>query len=484
MAGIGFQLKNLFKENSFLWRIKGFAFSSIVVAGPMVLCILIIVLAQSFLSKINTPFYERELFQAGTLYSFVFSQLITGGFTMLLSRYLADQLHSGKHENVLSSLYGILSVCLFIGGVTGIIFYSFSPLDLPFKIFSYLFIMELIITWLLMIYISALKDYMKVIKSFVAGVIISASLIWISYLFLNLKTATGVFACMDIGFLTIILLFLRSVKKQFPVNNNRYFDFLVYIQKYPSLFLIGLIYTLGLYGHSFIVWGSSLNTVINDTFYIAPLYDTPVFYSYLTILPAMVMFVISVETSFYEEYKRFYSLIRGSASFGEIKEAQEKMFNVLSREFEFIMEFQLFFTIYAISLGTRLLPISSEQVDIFNILTLGNYFFIMMFILVQILLYFDDRRGALIVISCYTTLQLVLSPITVYFEHYGYSSFISGLLGLGVALVRIYYYSRNFGYYTFCSQPLIKKDEKLFMQRMAEKLNSLNGVGGNYETKE
>jgi uncharacterized membrane protein len=484
MAGIGFQLKNLFKDNSFFWRIKAFAFSSITVAGPMILCILLITLAQSFLVKIHTPFFERELFLGGTLYSFVFSQLITGGFTMLFSRYLADQLYSGNHENVLSSLYGILAVCLFIGGLAGIIFYSFSPIDMPFKFFSYVFFMELIITWLLMIYISALKEYMQIIIGFVSGVLISGMLIWLLYFLFKLHNSTGVFVSMDIGFFAIILLFFRGIKKQFPVNNQCYFDFLAYLEKYPSLFLIGLFYTLGLYGHSFIVWGSSLKTVINETFYMAPLYDTPVFYSYLTIIPAIVMFVVTMETSFYEEYHRFYSLILGPAPLSEIKEAQSKMFSVLSREFAFIVEFQLFFSICAISIGTKLLPISSEQVDIFNILTVGNYFFIMMFILVQILLYFDDRKGALMVIGGYCLANLLLTSITDYFESYGLSCFIAGLFGLGIALVRIYHYSRNFGYYTYCSQPLIIKEEKFFMQRLAAKLNSLNGVGGKHGTKE
>jgi polysaccharide biosynthesis protein PelG len=489
MAGIGFQLKNLFNDNSFFWRIKAFAFSSIVLAGPMLLCILLITLAQYFLDF--TKPYEKDLFLAGTLYSFIFSQLLTGGFTMLFSRYLADQLYAEKYENILSSLYGILAISLLLGGVVGILFYSFSPLfyssspqDKWFIIFSYFFYMELIIVWLLSIYISALKDYMQVIKGFLIGVFISAVLIGVSYTIHSLKTAYGIFACMDIGFFAIILLFFRSIKKRFPENNHRYFDFLIYLEKYPSLFFVGLFYTLGLYGHSFIVWMSDQKTVISGTFIMAKIYDSPVFFAYLTLLPAMIMFVVSVETSFYEQYKNFYSCVLGPSSLHEIKDAQAKMFNVLSREFAFIMEFQLFFTIFSISLGTKLLPLTSEQVDIFNIVTVGNYFFIMMFIIIQILLYFDDQKGALIVISIYCASILLSTPITNFFENYGLSCFIAGFIGLIFSFVRIRHYCRNFGYYTFCSQPLIIKEEKVFMHRIAEKLYSLNGLGGKYETKD
>lgn len=484
MAGIGFQLKNLFKGNSFFWRMKAFAYSSVVIAGPMILCILLITLAQFSLGKLETPFSERELFLGGTLYSFVFSQLLTGGFTMVFSRYLADQIYLEKKENVLSSLYGVLALNLLIGGFTGLIFYLFSPLALPFKIVTYLFFMELVMVWLLSIYISALKKYMQLISGFAIGVLTSGVLILTGYLLFGLNKATIVFAWMDTGFFVIILFFFRSIKQHFPKNNQRYFDFLIYLQKYPSLFLIGFLYTLGLYGHSFIVWFSPLKVVAGHTFAMAPLYDVPVFYAYLTILPSMVMFVVSVETSFYEQYQKFYGLVLGSATLREIKEGQDKMFHVLSREFAFMMEFQLFFTICAISLGTQLLPLSTEQIDIFNIIAVGNFFFIMMFILVQILLYFDDRQGALMVIGCYCTGMLLFTAITIWFGNYGLSCFIAGVIGLGVALARIYHFSRNFGYYTFCFQPLIIKEEKRYTERIAAKLNSLNGMGGNYETKD
>jgi len=483
MAGIGFQLKNLFKENSFFWRIKAFAFSSIVIAGPMILCILLITLGQWFLGQLGTPFQERELFLGGTLYSFVFSQLLTGGFTMLFSRYLADQLYLGKRENVLSSLYGVLAVNLLLGGIAGGIFYFISPLGLLIKLSCYLFFMELTIVWLLSIYISALKEYLQLIWGFFIGVTIAAALIFGGSILLGQSTAAVLFFSMDLGFFAIILLFFASIKQHFPENNQHYFDFLTYLQKYPSLFLIGFLYTLGLYGHSFIVWLGPLKVVAGNTYVMAPLYDVPVFYAYLTILPAMVLFVVSVETSFYEQYQKFYSMVLGQATLKEIKEAQKKMSNVISREFAFIMEFQLFFTICAISLGTKLLPLSTEQVDIFNIITVGNFFFIMMFILVQILLYFDDRQGALITIAAYTGSLLLLTAITLLFGSYGLACFIAGLLGLGVALVRIYRYSKDFGYYTFCHQPLIIKEEKLYAERIAAKLNSLNGIGGNYETR-
>ncbi|WP_042461042.1 exopolysaccharide Pel transporter PelG [Neobacillus dielmonensis] len=484
MAGIGFQLKHLFKDNSFLGKIRAFTFSSIVIAGPMVLCITLMTLSEYVLELMDTPYYEKEMFLGGTLYSFVFSQLLTGGFTMLLSRYLADQIYQEQQDNILSSLYGILAINLMLGGAAGIIFYSFSPLPIFFKIFSYVFYIELIIIWLLSIYISAIKKYLQIIVGFSVGAAISSLLILLGFTWLGINSSTGIFICLDIGFFVIVMYFFKSIKEHFPKNNLRYFDFLTYLEKYPSLFLVGLFYSLGLYGHSFIVWGGDLKTIISSTFVMAPIYDTPVFYAYLTILPAIVMFVVAVETSFYDEYKNYYSLILGQSSLNDIKDAQAKMFSILSREFAWIMEFQLFFTICSIAIGTKLLPLSTDQVDIFNIITVGNYFFIMMFIIIQILLYFDDRKGAAFVITSYCLANILLTIITSKIETYGLSCFLAGFIGLVLALKRISYYSKNFNYYTFCSLPIMVKQEKLFITKVVQKLNLLNGVGGSYETKE
>ncbi|MFD2043807.1 exopolysaccharide Pel transporter PelG [Ornithinibacillus salinisoli] len=476
MAGVGIQLKKLVKDKSFFGGVKAFTFSSIVITGPLFLCILLLTVAQQFLELTSTPYYERELFLAGMLYSFVFSQIITSGFIMVGTRYLADQIYENKEENILSSLYGMIAVTVVIGGVIGAVFFLLSPLDFMFKLVAYLFLIELIIIWGLMMYISALKYYKQIIMGFLVGVLSSIAAIWVCYVAFDYLTATHLIICVNIGFLLLMLFFINSIKKRFPINNEQYFNFLTYFSKYPSLFFVGLFYTFGLFIHAFMIWGSDLQMIVSDTYVMAPLFDVPFFYAFLTILPAMIIFVLTVETAFYNKYKSFYDKVIGSSSYQEIQNAHMKMFNVLSKEIVFIMEFQLFFTVCAIAIGTSLLPITVEQVDIFNIVTVGNYFFIIMFVVMQILLYFDDRKGALIVISSYLLVSLITAPITVLVGSYGLSCFISGLIGLVVAFGRLRYYCRNFGYFTYCAQPVEAKGH--IIQEMARRLNTLNGFEG------
>ena len=139
------------------------------------------------------------------------------------------------------------------------------------------------------------------------------------------------------------------------------------------------------------------------------------------------------------------------------------------------MEFQLVFTILAIALGATVIPLSTEQIHIYNLLVIGNYFFIIMFILMQILLYFDDRKGALMVISSYMTVSLLsMTAIILAGGNYGLAGFCSGLTGLIVAFWRLYHYGKNIEYYTYCTQPLFANDKTNFLARMALRMNEVN----------
>lgn len=462
MAGIGFQLKKLFNEHGLLANVRAYGYSTVVTVGPLALCILLMTFVQVLLQAVNTPYAERELFLAGSQYALIFSQIITGGFNLTISRFVADQIFLEKYENILSSLYGVISICILLGGIIAFLFFINSPLDINFIFVTYLFFVELIIVWILCMYVSALKNYMKIVKSFLIGVTISGLTIFICIKIFQINSATAMMTCMDIGFLFMVVRFLQYIREFFKVNNFQYFRFLQYIKKYPLLFICGFLYTLGLYGHSFIVWLGPHQHKIGDTFVIAPFYDVPVFFAYLSVLPAMVLFVVSLETSFYTTYKTYYNRILNSFPLKDILSAKKDMFRVLSLELTFITEMQLFVAVCSIALGVKFLPLvglTFEQIQIFVMLVLGYLFFIIMYTVVLILLYYDDQQGACWTITIYTIGSMLLTLILLRFGNIGFSVFIIAFISLLFGLRKLTRYLNNIDYYTFCSQPLVPKAE-------------------------
>jgi len=258
-----------------------------------------------------------------------------------------------KEENVLSSMYGTIGITVFVGFIAAVLFYWSSPLPFLYKLLTYLFFTELSIIWVLSMYVSALKDYKKIVKSYLSGTILAAFLIWMLTTVFNQMTAIAVFIGLTIGFLVIIVLLMRNIFQYFQLNNKQYFHFLTYIEKYPALFAIGLFYYLGLYGHNMAVWMGDRGIVVADTFMMAPYYDTPVFYAYLSILPALILFMVTVETTFYAVYKKYYGRILNGFPLQDIESAKQEMYRVLRLEILFLAQVQLLVTILFLFVGVQ-----------------------------------------------------------------------------------------------------------------------------------
>ncbi|WP_342527915.1 exopolysaccharide Pel transporter PelG [Chryseomicrobium sp. FSL W7-1435] len=469
MAGIGFQLKELYDQSNFLGQLRAMSFSAIVATGPMFLTILLITVVREWLLVIGTPLSEVLLFMATTQYAFIFSQLLTGGFLFLIARYVADQTFLEQETKVLSSLYGLLAITFFIGFISTIVFYWGSPLSFAYKFLSYLFFVELIGIWILSMYVSALKDYKRIIISYGIGIAISFILSWLFIQVFGWATSFAMMVSIVSGFGLVYALLFRYVKLYFQVDDKNYFDFLRYLERYPALFAIGFFYYLGLYGHSFIVWQGEYQVIVAETFSIAPFYDVPIFYAYLSVLPALVLFMVTIETKFYVTYKKYYSRILNGSSLSEIENAKREMFRVLRLELLFLAQIQLLVILTAVFLGLTLLPsigVTQGQLDIFIYAAIGSWFIGILINVFMLMLYFDDRSSALKVILLFagvTMLVTVLSTFT--WIPLGVNLFVGGAVGMVASLILMKSGLNEIDYSTFCTQPIVAKQQSTWIEK-------------------
>jgi polysaccharide biosynthesis protein PelG len=488
MAGIGFELKKLFKDSGFFSNLRAYAYSALVSLGPFILCTIIIVAIMQFLGYMNVSFKDRELFIASVVYSFIFSQIIASGFKMMVTRFIADMLYGEKFEYIMPSLYGVLSIAVPLSGIIGILFFWNSPLQFEIKLVSYLLFMELVIVFIMMEYLSTLKDYMKIVKSFLWGIGTILALSFIFLKFTNLQTVFGLLLAMDLGFFIIIVSLMVYLKNFFGRSANKYFEFLKHFDKYPALFFVAFFYTLGLYVHNFLFWTSELGVKIGETYIYAPTYDVPTFYAFLSIMPSMIVFVVSIETSFYDKYKAYYTLITGKGTLTDIENAKKDMTRTLWSEIRNIMEIQLFFTLVFIAAGYYLLPkigLSQVSIDIFNVLAIGAYFNIIMLIIILILLYFEDRQGALFVSATFLISNIVFTYLTMNYSEntYGIGFFLAALVSLVLAIFELIVYLKNINYHTFCGQPIIYKEKRGLFSHLVDFLTPRSERSAQQDTK-
>lgn len=462
MAGIGFELKKLFDKEGLVNKFKAFTYSSLVTIGPMLACIMLILVIQVLLVVYNVPFLNRELFLASVVYSFTFSYIIANLLTMFITRAVSDFIYLGHFDALLPSFYGSIIVNYVIGGIPAIIFLSTIGVSFSLKVPMFLLFMLLLTIWNMNIFISAMKDFRKISYAFMIGGIVAILLVLAVLEFADSSSMTLILFAVDTGFAVTAGMLLVQIERFFRTEKTLpSFAFFAYIRKYPSLIAIGALNAIGLYSHQFIQWFGSAGQVVGGYFRMAPEYDIAVFYGFISALPTLILFVVLLETAFYPQFKAYYSAILRRGAISEIDGAKRSIYQVVGQQLSIIMGVQLFFSIMAIAMGIRFLPLigfTSDQIDVYNILVMGFYSYIIFNIISLILLYFDDRKGVLLLSSAFLVLNTLFTIISVVMGEQGFSFFIAAFITLLLSLARLIYLLRNLNYYTFSAQPLIAKE--------------------------
>lgn len=458
MAGIGFELRKLFHKEGLLNNIRAYAYSSLTTVGPTILCMLLIIALQRMMTLHHGSYLDWELYIATVSYCFIFSIVMTSGISIVLTRYIADMLYVKNYRKLMSSYHGSLVIIIPIASIISIWFLSGVQAELPYKIAAYFFFMFLIMIWIQGVYLSALKDYMRIAKTFIIGGIVALVVAWVSMRYFEDSTLLGAFIGLDAGFFVITLLTGLHFQQKFPrAEMKAYFHFLTYIKKYPSLLFSGCFVYSGIYLHNFVYWLSSNGQSIAGNFRVYMFYDVPVFYAFLSVIPTLVTFVVAVETSFYEKFRIYYLNVLSGGTIQDISLSKKQMQKTLTREISFLMEIQLLFTVIAIGLGIKFLPrigFSMGQIDLFIILALAYFLFIMMFVFIHILMYFDDRKGVLWSGLLFVILNITCTIMMMNIGYDGLGMFIASFISIIVVIARLLYVLRNIDYYTFCSQPI------------------------------
>jgi uncharacterized membrane protein len=475
MAGVGFELRKLFKENSgYVDTMKAYATSAVVTEGPMVLSIIMLT-GQRLLMRYSGSSYNRmEIFVLIMTYSMIFSMLIANILNMFLSRFISDCIFEEKYEEIMSAFFDAVIILLAIGGIVGYLYLSRIDLALQYKVLAMIQFSSLIVLWVEMCFLSALRKYLEILKGFAIAVIISF-IISICLCLFGVEALFASLAGTCIAYFFMLCIFLKEMIQYYPFKKISIGIFLKELDKYPSLCIIGIFMTLGLYGHNFVMWSSEFRTVVIKNMVYCVTYDVPCFFAVLTIIPMLVLFTVSLEVNFYEKYKSYFSTILYGGRLEDIKAARKNMTKMLLRELSYILEVQLFVAIIAVVFLSNVLKwvgMDANMVGIFQILCFGYCFYGLLRCIIIVLLYFDDRVGATIS----TILFAILSIAGTYFtmkmsvEYYGIGFVAAAIIASIYAIIRLFVFVRNLEYNVFCKQPLFFTEKRGIFTKIAEKI--------------
>ena len=405
MAGIGFELKKLFIEskNEPFGNIKAILFSSAISIGPWLITATSLNLLILISKSVRLGISEQTLFMSTVFYTFTFSQILTGIFQYIITRYISDCIFYKKLEKIRGTFIGSIKLVSIMAFFISYIFINRGSLTTPYKIVFIVLFIFMCLSWITMIFVSLLKKYKFILFSFFIGNAVSVLL---GYYFLKFPVTflseSPIFwmllsYCLGIGvnFIMTSMYILRVFKGK----SGNQFEFLTYLKGYFSLVLIGLLYILGVWGHVFVNWIVGDSYTIAGTFIVSPLYEVAVFYSYCTAIPTIIYFTVFLETKFLPLYKDYYKNICKQGTYKEIEEALEKMKKTVYQELFYCMEMQFLISFSFVLVANVIFnefDMNTYLLDLFRITIFASFSAIFVSTIITLFLYFDLRLQSIV----------------------------------------------------------------------------------------
>ncbi|MBQ6588910.1 MAG: exopolysaccharide Pel transporter PelG [Butyrivibrio sp.] len=466
MAGIGFELKKLFKATGVLSMLRAYGYTGMITAGPMILGFIFLLSIQVIAERFGLDKPNTELLVSIITYSLLASMIYSSIFSMVMTRFVADLLYEHKEADVIPSLEGILVFLLPSGIVLWGTFLFFSGVTFLQGLLALMLFAELLTVWTEMNYLSAIKDYRGILLSYVVSIVLAVVTAQVGGYFyggsIELMLISVVF-----GYGVMMTLDMALLYGFFPNSQKNFFDFLPWFDEYSDLMVIGLTSNIGLFAHLVIAWFGGIGHRIKGLFYAAPEHDISALFAFLTILITTINFVASVEVNLYPKYRKYYDLFNGHGSIFEIEQAEKEMLTVLDHELIYTARRQFYGTAFILGVGLIILerlPLGFDALmeGYFRILCVGYGAYAVANVLTLVLMYFtayEDAMKANIVFAVTTT---AFSLASLFFEakYYGFAFALGSIIYLIYAINRLMVYTKRLPYHILSAQPIMAVHKK------------------------
>ncbi len=459
MAGIGFVLRKLVAREDLSSLAGGFILSAIVAAGPWLLTTVgLLIVSYSSLGSF-TRVRDYLLFRSLVTFAFFASLVMVSFMQLAATRFVADRFFERRFSDNRSIYVTSLALALLFGvPMAGLLVWPLH-LGLAESLGYYGLLIVLILLWVTTSLVSTLHDYRSVGGAFLLGV--ATSVAGTLYGARHGGTAGALFGYL-FGEGVIVALLGARIFAEFPgeIRWNR--SFVSSLRRRGRLMVLGLVMTLGIWVDKILFWYGPGSDRIVGYIHVNRLYDIAMFFSLLTVIPTLALFVFYFETGFYEHYRAVFNLLEGRRPLEEVLEAKDRMVAFIKRGLGYILKIQGAVTFLVVLNGHGILSLFHADLlalPIFRMGALGGLCQVILTIEFTLLLYFNQQKMvsalAWVLLLSNAGLTLLLWVVSPRLEGMGYlaACLISALYG---------YYLVDRGVYDFEFTVFMKPpDERL-----------------------
>ncbi len=206
------------------------------------------------------------------------------------------------------------------------------------------------------------------------------------------------------------------IVREFPSYSPETNQALHFLAGNRSLVGIGFLFNLGIWIDKFVIWYSPLGTKVFGWFYCAEVYDTCLFFAYLTVVPAMALFLIRVETSFYRAYSVYFNAVTCGGDLAAITEGKDRIRANVWLSISRLAKSQGGLTLCLILAAPIIAPylgIGSVNVPTLRLALLAAFLQSLLLFLMIFFLYFDWQRQGLMLALLFVSANAVATSATV-----------------------------------------------------------------------
>lgn len=456
MAGIGFTLRRMLQEEGFTGPLKALSYAMVISAGPWIAssAALAVLGAKSAIGEGSA---DHKVFLAIVSYIFAFSLIGVGVVNMPASRYLADKLYEDRWQAFAPAFSRLGAGLLGTQALVAAAFLMAVPLGLFEKLAALIGYVAVTGTWLTMVFLSAAKDYKAIVLAFVGGFAMSViGGLWGSQLY----GLAGQLIGFTSGFFLVFVLLLGRVRHEFGLPQAEAEGLGFYFKRFWPLVVTGFAYNTGVWIDKILFWyHPGVGEAIRGPLHVAPVYDNAMFMAYLTIIPATGMFLLRVETDFYDSYRGYFAAIAAHARLADLARLKSEMATTLWRNLILVLKVQAPITLGVIVFAPEVmtgLRLQWLSVFAFRFGALGAILHALHLMVLILLLYLEFRMEAMAVAltflvsnGLFTALAFAGGP-AVWGVGYAASSAVTLFTGLAL-LARCF---ERLEYHVFMRQPL------------------------------
>lgn len=441
MAGIGFGLDRLSREQGLLAPVASIGHGAAVVAGPWILAVIALNLIHRDLVG-NGLVVEAFALQATIIYMFFLSLTAAAPVTAFAIRLASDNLFEGLSEEVGGIYLLAVIASAVVGGLCALAVFRGAFGFEGNALYSAVLSTAIASTvWPSAAFCAAIQNYKTVTVGFVLGFGFSvvATLSSINFGFGTAAQTIAFALGLGLASMWLTSAVLATFSGAVPTLSKPFSRLLSAVSRYRAIGAGAGAGVLAIWIDSLVIWVSRLGEPAMNALPTMPFYDSAMFVSRLTMLPGLVVFLTMIDSAWFGRMQGFLRSVRNHDTLDHIELRAEELRQGTERGVLRLILVQMIAASVLIVIAPAIvepLDLKYQQIAIFRVGTLGAAFYVVFFAATALVLNCGRDRAFLALQALFLVLNAVATGFFLRFgvDYLGFGFFAAAAISSIAAL--------------------------------------------------